>query len=97
MQPRIFVAAFENPTLFNGESIELAGDQLTLPEIADTITQVTNVKIKTHTVSAEQAIENSQLFPGWVKTQEWMNEVGYPASVESLQKYGLSLTSFNQF
>jgi uncharacterized protein YbjT (DUF2867 family) len=90
------VAAFENPNLFNGENIELAGDSLTLPEIANHMTEVTGNKVKTYTVSPQQAIERGQ-FPGWVKSQEWTNEVGYPALVEQLQKYGFSLTSFKEW
>jgi hypothetical protein len=31
---------------------------------------------------------------GWVRTQEWTNEVGYRADIEALKGYGIPLTSF---
>ncbi len=37
------------------------------------------------------------LFPGWVRSQEWTNEVGYRADIGALAEYGVPLTSFENW
>ena len=37
------------------------------------------------------------LFPGWVNSQEWSNEVGYQVNIDAIRPYGIPLTSFAQW
>jgi uncharacterized protein YbjT (DUF2867 family) len=85
--------AIGDPGRFAGEPIELAGDWLTLPEIAEILSRTGFGKVTARTMSRAELIERGQ-FAGWVETQEWMNVVGYPARPEAMLRRGLEPTGF---
>jgi uncharacterized protein YbjT (DUF2867 family) len=85
--------AIRHPIRFTGEPIELAGDWLTLPEIAEILSRTGFGKVTARTTTHAELIERGQ-FAGWVETQEWMNVVGYPARPEAMRKRGLEPTDF---
>ncbi|MBV8806115.1 MAG: NmrA/HSCARG family protein [Sinobacteraceae bacterium] len=89
-------AAFENPSHYHGQNIELAAEALTMPEVARILTDVTGRRVVVAELTAEQALARG-LFPGWVRSQEWSNEVGYCAHIPRLARYGIALTSFEQW
>jgi uncharacterized protein YbjT (DUF2867 family) len=89
-------AAFEEPLNYHGRNIELAAEALTMPEVADILSRVTGRPIVNVELTPAQAIARG-LFPGWVRSQEWSNEVGYCASTRDLMLYGIALTSFEQW
>jgi uncharacterized protein YbjT (DUF2867 family) len=89
-------AAFEAPTTYHGRTIELAAESLTMPEVAQTLTRVTAKRVVAVELTPEQAIA-SGLSPGWVRSQEWSNAIGYCADIASLQQYGIELTSFERW
>jgi len=89
-------AAFENPTRFEHQSIDLAGESLTMGEVAAILTRIRGRKVVAVELSSAEAIARG-LFPGWVNTQEWLNEVGYHVVTESLQPYGVPLTTLEEW
>lgn len=90
-------AAFHDPKHFSGKSIDLAAEALTMEEVASALSQALGKPVSAQSVSAEQAIE-AGLFAGWVRSQEWTNEVGYradiPALTQTLGNHGIVLTPF---
>ena len=47
-------------------------------------------------LTPEQAVARG-LFPGWVRSQEWSNAVGYCANPLLAAHYGIALTTFEQW
>lgn len=90
------VAAFNNPEKFNEQIINLAGDELTIGEIAESITNVTGKNIHIDYVSEPEAVQKG-LHPGFANVQVWNNEVGYNVDIQALKGYGLQVTNFSQY
>jgi uncharacterized protein YbjT (DUF2867 family) len=89
-------AAFDEPSKYDGKNIELAAEALTMPEVVDTLSRLTGRLIVNKELTPEQALARG-LFPGWVRSQEWSNEVGYCANIPDLMQYGIALTSFERW
>lgn len=87
------VAAIEHPDRFAGQVIELAGELLTLSQIAATIGQIKGVAVRARTLDADSLIARGQ-HSGWVQMQQWMNVVNYPARPEMMAQWGLVPTGF---
>jgi uncharacterized protein YbjT (DUF2867 family) len=85
-------AAIGEPERFDRKNIDLGTESLTMDEVAATLGRVLKKKVEAQAVSPKQAIA-AGLFPGWVRSQEWANEVGYQADVAALAAYGIPLTS----
>lgn len=90
------VAAFVNaalraPERFSGRSIDLAAEALTISRIAEALSTGLGKEIRVVELSAEQALARGQT-RGWVRCQEWINEVGYRVDIEGLKQYGVPLT-----
>jgi uncharacterized protein YbjT (DUF2867 family) len=85
--------AFERPERFAGCNIDLAAEALTMEEVAGTLSRVLGVSVHARHVTP-QAAEAAGLFQGWVRSQEWVNDVGYRADIASLAQYGIPLTPF---
>lgn len=90
---RIAAAALSDPARFNGKTIELAGDSLTLSEIAETLAQTVEVPVVARSVSAAEAIADGQPAK-WVRSQEWINEIGYNVDETRFGAFGLEATTF---
>ncbi len=89
-------AAFESPTKFHGKSIDLAGDSLTMGEVAAAFTKVVGKKVVAVSLSPGDAVKRG-LHAGWVNSQEWDNECGYQVDIAALKTYGIPLTSFESW
>ncbi|MDB5089674.1 MAG: putative nucleoside-diphosphate sugar epimerase [Mucilaginibacter sp.] len=89
-------AAFNNPEKFNEQIIDLAGDELTIGEIAQSITSVTGKNIHINYVSEAEAVQKG-LHPAFANVQIWNNEIGYNADIQALKAYGLPVTNFSQY
>jgi len=85
-------AALRTPARFSGHSIDLAATAMTIGQIAETLAQVLGRPIRVVELSSEQALARGQS-RGWVRGQEWTNEVGYQVDMKSLTQYGVPLTS----
>jgi uncharacterized protein YbjT (DUF2867 family) len=89
-------AAFDDVPRYHGQNIELAAEALTMPEVADILSRVSGRPVISKELTPEQALTRG-LFPGWVRSQEWSNEVGYCANIPRLTQYGIELTSFERW
>lgn len=94
---RLAHAAFKDPQHFSGKNIDLAVEALTMEEVADALSQALGKPVSAQSVSPGQAVE-AGLFAGWVRSQEWTNEVGYRADIPALNQAlgdrGIVLTPF---
>jgi uncharacterized protein YbjT (DUF2867 family) len=89
-------AAFIRPKDFLGQAIDLAGDELTIPEVATLLTKVTGRSIRFQEFPLDQveAAMGHDLAPMF----RWFNDVGYAVDVPGLkQKFGIPLTSFTEW
>jgi uncharacterized protein YbjT (DUF2867 family) len=89
-------AAFNDPEKFNRQVIDLAGDELTVDEIAASIAKVTGRNIHVDHVSEAEAVKKGT-HPGFANAQAWNNEVGYNVDIQALKGYGLQLNNFSQY
>lgn len=89
-------AAFEQPARFDRKILELATDDLTIGDIAAVLSRELGRSVSARSVSPEEA-QKAGLFPGWVRAQEWINEVGYHADIGALKPHGVPLTSFPEW
>ncbi|MHC8320395.1 NmrA family NAD(P)-binding protein [Pseudomonas sp. GB2N2] len=89
-------AAFEHPDLYKGKNIDLANEALSMDEVAALLSRVLHRTVISESVSPEQAVA-AGLFPGWVRSQEWTNEVGYRADIQALAAYDVPLTPLEQW
>ena len=86
-------AAITAPTRFDRRNIDLAAEALSMAEVAAIISRVLARHVRAEAVSPEEA-RAAGLSPGWVRSQEWTNEIGYRADLEALRADGLALSSF---
>lgn len=87
------VEAFLRPNDFMGKAIEIAGDVLTMPEVAAQLSRTMKRTITFESMSIEQA--EPVMGKDFATMFKWFNDVGYAADVQALQQqYGVSLTTF---
>ena len=87
--------AFENPEEWIGREVDLAGEELTMPEIADTFSRVTGRKIGYFQVPWDQFEE--QMGEEFAVMYRWFNEVGYEADIGALRSEHPGLTSLEDY
>lgn len=85
---RVVAAAIADPDRFAQQTIELAGDLLTLPRIASILTELRGATVSAHTLDPAILVERGQ-HAGWVQSQQWMNVVNYPARPADLEVLGI--------
>ncbi|MBF4997364.1 NmrA/HSCARG family protein [Nocardia sp. BSTN01] len=90
------VAAITDPRRFARVELELGGDLLTFPEIAETITRVTGRPVSASCVSAAE-VDAKLGAASWSSTHVWLNSVGYAARPEHAAAYGLELSTFERW
>jgi uncharacterized protein YbjT (DUF2867 family) len=89
-------AAFSRPKDFLGEAIDLAGDELTIPEVAALFTKVTGRSIRFQEFPLDQV--EAAMGHDLATMFRWFNDVGYAIDVPGLtQKFGIPLTSFTEW
>ncbi|MEU8146862.1 NmrA/HSCARG family protein [Nonomuraea sp. NPDC048901] len=82
----VFAAdAFDNPAQFIGRQIELAGDELTFPEVAEIYERVTGTPTRFEALPIDE-----RMF-------EWFAEEGYRADIVALRRRHPELLTFEQF
>ncbi|MFB6263817.1 MAG: NmrA/HSCARG family protein, partial [Bradymonadaceae bacterium] len=87
---------FANPGDFEGQRLELAGDEATLEEMAETFSEVTGVEVAPYHVSIEEARE--QFGDEFADMFEWFNEAGYSADIDRLeQTFGLEFNTLETY
>lgn len=90
-------AAFSAPTFFDRKNLDLATEAVTMEEVAADLSRVLGKPVSAQSVTPDEA-EAAGLFPGWIRSQEWTNEIGYRADISAakaeLGKHDITLTSF---
>jgi uncharacterized protein YbjT (DUF2867 family) len=87
--------AFENPHGWIGREVDLAGDELTMPEIAGTFSRVTGREVDYFQVPWDQFEE--QMGEEYAVMYRWFNDYGYEADIAALKKEHPGLVTFEQY
>ncbi len=78
-----FVAlAFEQPSSFLGKALEIAGDELSMTEIAETFSRVMQRPIQFVEQPLDEAVQSN---PENALMMQWFNEQGYQAVIPALR------------
>jgi hypothetical protein len=87
--------AFEKHAELNGREIDLAGDQLTMPQTADLIGQAMGRKVSFFQVPIADVRKASEDYAAML---EWFDRVGYDADIEKTAKEsGVQPTRFTDW
>lgn len=92
---RAVAAAVTEPDQFHKAEVELAGDVLTYPQMAEVLSKVTGREIVADFISLNERTErygSSEAFG-----DVWNDQVGYPARPHDAAGYGLTTTTFEQW
>ena len=87
--------AFENPDRWIGREVDLAGDEQSMSEIADTFSRVIGREVSYYQVPWDQFEE--QVGEEVTLNSRWMNDVGYEADIAALRQEYPELTSFERY
>jgi uncharacterized protein YbjT (DUF2867 family) len=87
--------AFEHPNEWIRRELDLAGDEQTMPEIAETFSRVIGKEISYYQVPWDQFEE--QMGEEYAVMYRWFNDVGYEADIAALRQEYPELTSFEQY
>jgi uncharacterized protein YbjT (DUF2867 family) len=88
-------AAFERYEELNGRGIDLAGDELTGPEAAAILSEVSGRDIAFHQVPIDQVRAASEEYAIML---EWFDAVGYDADIEgTAREFGVKPTRFREW
>lgn len=89
-------AAFADPERFHGQEIDLAGDTVTLPDLAAKLTKPTGKPVSSLSSSEEELLARGA-HPLVVRSEAWNNLEGYKVDLEAVRSWGLPLTPLDQF
>jgi uncharacterized protein YbjT (DUF2867 family) len=87
--------AFEHPDEWIGREVDIAGDEQTMPEIAETFGHVIGREVDYYQVPWDQFEE--QMGEESAVMYRWFNEVGYEADIDALQREYPELTTFERY
>ncbi len=88
-------AAFIRPQEFIGQIIELAGEEMTLPDALKMVSQSLGHTVEYEFLPYEQA--EAALGHDFAVMFRWFNEVGYNADISALEaRWGIPLTKFKE-
>ena len=92
----VFAAmAFEDPEGWLGREVDLAGDESTMVELAETFGRVLGRKVQYVRVSWEEFRE--AYGEDLAVMYEWFEEVGYEADIGALREEYPDLTTFEEY
>jgi uncharacterized protein YbjT (DUF2867 family) len=86
-------AAINAPATFNGVTLQLAGDLLTLPQVAEILSRIDGKEYAVQSGTVEEAVA-AGLHPGVARGLTYMNVAPVLARPELARSYGLSPMSF---
>jgi uncharacterized protein YbjT (DUF2867 family) len=87
--------AFENPDSWIGREVDLAGDEQSMSEIAETYGRVIGREVSYYQVPWDQFEE--QMGEEATLNFRWINDVGYEADIAALRQEYPELTSFERY
>jgi uncharacterized protein YbjT (DUF2867 family) len=86
--------ALENPQDFVGKALEIAGDELTMPQTAEVFSRVIGRPVQ----FIEQPIEQVRSFdPNLAKLAEWLNDEGFRADIPTVREIYPDLMTLETF
>ncbi|MEU6249431.1 NmrA/HSCARG family protein [Glycomyces sp. NPDC047010] len=85
-------AALADPGRFDGVELELAGDFLTMGEIAEALSDALGRRLEAPDMDEREALAAGM--PAMGASHQWMNDVPQPARPEFARALGLPLTDF---
>ena len=89
-------AALVRPKEFMGKGIELAGDDLTMEDVAAQFSQTLNRPVVFTSLPDDQA--EGAMGHDMAAMFKWFNEVGYCGDIQDLRaRFGIPLTSFSEY
>jgi uncharacterized protein YbjT (DUF2867 family) len=87
--------AFIRPTEFIGKAIDIAGDGLTMPEVASHLSRTMGRSVQFQQLPDDQA--ETAVGLDFAIMFRWFNEVGYDVDIPALQqRWGIPLTTFKE-
>ena len=87
--------AFEHPDEWIGREVDIAGDEQTMPEIAETFGRVIGSEVDYYQVPWDQFEE--QMGEEFAVMYRWFNDVGYEADTDALMREHPDLTTFERY
>src|SRR5918997_1521579 len=87
--------AFENPDRWVGREVDLAGDEQSMPEIAETFGRVIGRDVSYYQVPWDQF--EAQMGEEATRNGRWINDVGYEADIAALRQEYPELTTFERY
>ncbi|HJU05233.1 MAG TPA: NmrA family NAD(P)-binding protein, partial [Nitrospiraceae bacterium] len=88
-------AAFLRPEEFIGRTIELAGDELTMPEVAEDLSRTMGRPVAFRQLGDDEA--EKAYGPDMARMYRWMNDTGFAVDIAALrERYGIPLMTFEQ-
>lgn len=88
-------AAFNNPSQFINQTIELAADQLTIPEALQRISKASGKSITYEEMPEAEA--EAKFGSDFAKMFRWFNKGAYSVNIQELKKWGVPLTNFDGY
>jgi uncharacterized protein YbjT (DUF2867 family) len=86
--------AFSRPQEFVRQAIEIAGDELTMPQAAEILGSVIGRSVRFVELSLEDITRANE---EWGRMLEWFNQHGYRADISALRSLHPGLMSFEQW
>jgi uncharacterized protein YbjT (DUF2867 family) len=90
----IAALAFQNPTRWAGRAIELAGEELTMQRVVETLSRVVGQQVRYVQVPWDQFQQNAG--EEMTKMYRWFQDVGYHVDIASLRKEYPNLETLEQ-
>jgi nucleoside-diphosphate-sugar epimerase len=90
----IAAKVFQNPTKWSGRTIELAGEELTMQRVVETLSRVLGRNAKYVQVAWDQFRQGAG--EEMTKMYQWFNDVGYHVDIASLRKENPNLATLEQ-
>lgn len=87
--------AFEHPDEWIGREVDIAGDEQTMPQIAETFGRVIGREVDYYQVPWDQFEE--QMGEEFAVMYRWFNDVGYEADIDALRREYSELTTFERY
>jgi uncharacterized protein YbjT (DUF2867 family) len=86
--------AFQNPSKWAARTLELAGEELTIQRVAETLSHVLGRNVRYVQVPWEQFRQNAG--EEMTRMYRWFNDVGYHVNIAALRKEHPNLSTLEQ-
>lgn len=91
----VIAAAFEHPGKWHGSTFELAGDELSMNELAQVFTRISGSNVRYVQVPWDEY--EKQVGPELTLMYRWFQETGYHVDISAVRREYHNLTTFDQW